>query len=78
MKAKSDLYDFSDYPRDHPNYNPTNKKVVGKFKDESMSKPMTGFVALRQWSATSVPRHTSVPLKVPGVPWKNSKNTSMC
>ena len=47
MKNNSNLYDFSDYPRDHPNYNTSNKKIVGKFKDEMMSKPMAGFTALR-------------------------------
>ena len=28
------IYDFSEYPTDHPNYNIDNKKVLGKFKDE--------------------------------------------
>ena len=27
-------FDFSDYPKNHPNYNDCNKKVLGKFKDE--------------------------------------------
>ena len=29
------LYDFSDYPKDHPNYNVVNKKVYGIFKDDN-------------------------------------------
>ena len=34
MYEKTEDYDFSEYPRDHPNYEPTNKKVIGKFKVE--------------------------------------------
>lgn len=30
--------DFSDYPEDHPNHDKTNKKVLGKFKDELNGK----------------------------------------
>jgi len=36
--------DFSDYPRDHPNHNIENKKVVGK--DECCGRPITEFVGL--------------------------------
>ena len=35
-KSKDD-YDFSDYPKDHPLYNDTNKQVIGKMKDECAS-----------------------------------------
>ena len=35
MKARPGEFDFSDYPKDHPNYGELNKKVVGKFKDET-------------------------------------------
>ena len=34
MLETKDEYDFSDYPKDHPLYDETNKKVVGKMKDE--------------------------------------------
>jgi hypothetical protein len=27
-------FDFSDYPKEHPLYDPTNKKIAGKFKDD--------------------------------------------
>ncbi|XP_061193783.1 uncharacterized protein LOC133202021 [Saccostrea echinata] len=40
-------FDFSDYPSDHFLYDDTNKKVLGKMKDETMSEPMTEFVGLR-------------------------------
>lgn len=39
--------DFSDYPSDHFLYDNTNKKVLGKMKDQTMSEPMTEFVGLR-------------------------------
>ena len=41
------LYDFSEYPTDHPNYSLTNKKVLEKFKDELNSKLITEFCALK-------------------------------
>ena len=39
--------DFSDYPKDHPIYDASNKKVLGKMKDECNGKIITNFVALR-------------------------------
>ena len=45
MFENKDLYDFSEYPTDHPNYNIENKKVLGKFKDELNAKIITEFVA---------------------------------
>ena len=47
MKANAAQYEFSDYPRDHPCHSIENKKVVGKFKDECCSRPITEFVGLR-------------------------------
>jgi len=47
MKANTTQYDFSDYPRDHPNHSIENKKVVGKFKDECCSRPIIEFVGVR-------------------------------
>ena len=34
LKETNEYMDFSDYPPEHPNYDKTNKKVLGKFKDE--------------------------------------------
>ena len=39
------LYDFSDYPKDHPNYDVVNKKVYGIFKDDLNAKIITEFTA---------------------------------
>ena len=39
--------DFSDYPKHHCNYDNTNKKVLGKFKDEMNGNIITEFIALK-------------------------------
>ena len=47
MLEDKNLYDFSEYPKDHPNYDITNKKVLGKFKDEMKSLIITEFIGLK-------------------------------
>ena len=47
MLEDKNLYDFSEYPKDHPNYNIENKKVLGKFKDEMKSLIITEFIGLK-------------------------------
>ena len=47
MAKFKDWFDFSEYPKDHPLYDDTNCKVVGKFKDELHGACMTRFVGLR-------------------------------
>ena len=42
-----DYFDFFNYPESHKLKNSCNKKVPGKFKDESASKCITEFVGLR-------------------------------
>ena len=42
-----DKFDNSDYPQDSPYFDKTNKKVIGKFKDEAAGIPITEFVGLR-------------------------------
>ena len=42
-----DRFDNSDYNKESPFYNAVNKKVIGKFKDESAGIPITEFVGLR-------------------------------
>ena len=41
------LFDFSDYDRESPCYDTTNKKVIGKMKDEACGVPIAEFVGLR-------------------------------
>ena len=45
MYENRHLYDFSDYPKNHPNFNLTNKKVYGIFKDDLNAKIITEFTA---------------------------------
>jgi len=47
MRKSAKEYDFSDYPKGHPGYSTENKKVVGKFKGECCSRPITEFVGRR-------------------------------
>ena len=47
MKQDQDLYDTSDYPKDHPLHSTVNKKIIGKFKDEVNGVPINEFVGLR-------------------------------
>lgn len=47
MRKNAELYDFSDYPEDHPNFSTKNKKAPGKFKDECNSRLIEEFIALR-------------------------------
>ncbi len=41
FKEINDEMDFSGYDSSHPNYDTTNKKVLGKFKDEMDGAIMT-------------------------------------
>ena len=42
-----DKFDNSDYPENSRYFNKTNKKVIGKFKDEAAGIPINEFVGLR-------------------------------
>ena len=42
-----DKFDNSDYPADSPFYDASNKKGIGKLKDEAASKPIIEFIGLR-------------------------------
>ena len=43
----TDMLDNSDYPENSPYYCNTNKKIIGKFKDEACGIPITEFVSLK-------------------------------
>ena len=47
MVTFKDWFDFSEYPRDHPLFDESNRKRVGKFKDELNGLCMTRFIGLR-------------------------------
>ena len=42
-----DKFDNSDYPENSQNHDKTNKKVIGKFKDEAACIPIVEFVGLK-------------------------------
>ena len=42
-----DIFDNSDYPENSPYHDKTNKKVIGKFKDEAACIPIVEFVGLK-------------------------------
>ena len=47
MSEDRHLFDFSGYPKGHLLYDITNKKVIGKMKDNTASVPIKEFVGLR-------------------------------
>lgn len=47
MRDSKELFDLSDYPKDSEFYDATNKKVIGKFKDETSFDPIVEFVGLK-------------------------------
>jgi hypothetical protein len=47
IEQNKSLFDLSDYPKEHPLYDSSNKKVIGKFKNEMNEKYITEFVGLR-------------------------------
>ncbi|KAF4520795.1 hypothetical protein B566_EDAN002371 [Ephemera danica] len=47
MQDISHRLDTSDYPKNHPLFSETNKKVLGMFKDEANAAIVTKFVGLR-------------------------------
>ena len=55
MQLDIDLYDTSDYPRDHALYSKRNAKVVGKFKDELNGVAALEFIGLRPQNVLSAP-----------------------
>lgn len=47
MWDQKELYDFSGFPEDSPFFDKTNKKVLGKFKDECDGEAPSEFIGLR-------------------------------
>ena len=52
----SDWFDFSNFPKDHPNFNESNKMIPGKFKDECPANEILEFVGLRSKMYSSKPK----------------------
>jgi hypothetical protein len=47
METDKNLFDTSDYPKEHPLHSNANKKVLGKMKDECAGTPIAECVCLR-------------------------------
>lgn len=47
LNSHSHLYDFSGYPKEHFCFSDSNKKIIGKFKDELNGLPMEEFIGLK-------------------------------
>ena len=47
MYDNKEHYDMSDYPKESDFYNTKNKKVLGKFKDETPTGVITNFIGIR-------------------------------
>jgi hypothetical protein len=47
MYEMRELYDLSDFPEESPFHDTSNKKVLGKFKDECNGQPVSDFIGLR-------------------------------
>ena len=47
FRNEIDKFDNSDYPVNSPYFDKTNKKMIGKFKDEATGIPITEFIGLR-------------------------------
>ena len=47
MYEMKEHFDMSEYGKNNPIYDVTNKKVIGKFKDETGDKVITEFVGVR-------------------------------
>ena len=45
--SDKEKFDNSDYPENSPFFDNTNKKVIGKFKDEAAGVPIVEFIGLR-------------------------------
>lgn len=61
LKDDKELFDFSAYPRKYSLYDVTNKKIIGKMKDETESVPVKEFVGLRSKMYSMVHGNTEKP-----------------
>lgn len=68
------LFDNSDYPKDNKYFNITNKKVIGKFKDESASIPIIEFVGLRSKMYSYIKENQQVGKTAKGIKKNTIKN----
>ena len=61
------FFDTSDYPPNHKCYSLTNKKVIGKFKDECNGIPIKEFIGLRSKLYSFITNDNRVQKKAKGI-----------
>ena len=61
------LFDFSDYPLDSKFFDPANKKVIGKMKDEFQGKIVNGLIGLKSKMYSSISVDNEEVTKTKGV-----------
>ena len=66
FRNDKDKFDNSDYPKNSPYYDESNKKVIGKFKDQACGAPIIEFVGLKykMYSYIKMMRKVKRPLRV--------------
>jgi hypothetical protein len=75
MGENEDLFDFSDYPKEHVLYSENNKKVIGKFKDELNGNIMSKRISPRsKMYAHKIFNSTIEDKKAKGIKRCNVKN----
>lgn len=72
----SDTLDTSNYPLNHYLYSEENKKVLGKFKDESPANPITKFVGLKAKMYSFQTKHNKNKSVGKGIPSSSLKDIS--
>ena len=78
MQESKDEYDFSDYPKDHPLYDESNKKVIGKMKDVCAGTPIAEYVGLRPKLYSILRSDEQLIKKAKGVKIRNPKTNRLC
>ena len=68
LKQINNHMDFSDYPEQHDNFDLSNKKVLGKFKDEVNGKIIKEFIGLKPKMYAMDIQHDKEQKKAKGVP----------
>jgi hypothetical protein len=75
MHQNSELFDFSDYSKDHVLQSDINKKVLGKFKDELNGNIMSKRISLRsKMYAHKIYEHDKEDKRAKGIKMCNVRN----
>lgn len=74
LKQMNEHMDFSDYPKNHENYDISNKKKIGNFKDELNGKILREYIGLKPKMYAMDVQNDKVQKKAKGVPKHIVKN----